>query len=278
MLFLGIDLAWADESAEGAANNSGVVALDPSGRIIDAGWTSGIDRTATWVEATAQRAALLFIDAPLIVNNVDGQRLCEKHVGQRYGWPWRVAANSTNRGSKRRGGVRLRERLEALGWRYSDGRDGAPAGGRVLYECYPYTTIVGAKELRYADRRPVYKRKPKKMRVAEFRPLRASECDELIARVAELASADPPMNLLSHPETRRLVDEPSPQGDDAYKLREDLLDAALCAWTAALWKRWGEERCQVLGIPEDASGPKPLATIIAPARHEQRRQAEAPGC
>ena len=42
----------------------------------------------------------------------------------------------------------------------------------------------------------------------------------------------------------------SPLKDGEYKHREDLLDAAICAWTAALWARWGEVRYQVLGLDE----------------------------
>jgi predicted RNase H-like nuclease len=61
----------------------------------------------------------------------------------------------------------------------------------------------------------------------------------------------------------------------AYKHREDLIDALLCAWTAALCARHGPARCQVLGLPagDAAAGPAswPAATIIVPARPEQRR-------
>ncbi len=44
------------------------------------------------------------------------------------------------------------------GWRYDDGRDGPPTVGRVVSECYPYTAIVGAEELRFDVERPQYKR------------------------------------------------------------------------------------------------------------------------
>ena len=133
----------------------------------------------------------------------------------------------------------------------------------------PYTTIVGARELSHVDQRPRYKRKPRRMRVGDFRPLRAAECDELIRRVVSLKDADPPMQLDTPPETRRLVTEPSPLSDGDYKHREDLLDAAICAWTAALWARWGEARCQVLGLDE-APGDGIPATIIAPCRPARR--------
>src|SRR5207248_1336153 len=47
-------------------------------------------------------------------------------------------------------------------------------------------------------------------------------CDELIRRVAALAQADPPLDLRSHEPTRKLLDEPSPLDNAAYKHREDL--------------------------------------------------------
>ena len=250
---IGIDLARADDG-DRKPNESGVVMVDPKGTVVHAGWTIGVSDTIAWLRENAPANALLFVDAPLIVNNESGQRLCEKQVGQRYG-RWRVSANSTNRQSPRLAGVDLMERLSALGWSYADGTRGPPTlPGRFISECYPYTTIVGACELGYGTERPRYKRKPKRMRIAEYRPVRAAACDELIRRVANLKRADPPMDLKSHPETRRLVTENSPAADKAYKHREDLLDAAIYAWTAAFWLRWGTTRCQVLGAGDTCPG------------------------
>ena len=265
MHFIGIDLAWAEKAKP---NESGIVMLDESGAIVSAGWVVGIDEVVDWLDRYAPSDALLFVDAPLVVNNARGQRQCEKEVGQRY-WRWGVSANSTNLGSRNLAGVTLRKALTERGWRYDDGTAGPPqALGRVFSECYPYTTIVGADELGYIDRRPRYKRKPKRMRIRDFRPLRAAECDELIRRLAALNRTDPPLHLDTHSETSRLVTEPSPLKDADYKHREDLLDATICAWTAALWVRWGEARCQVLGLGD---GPRDCirATIIAPRRHAQ---------
>ena len=243
--------------------------LDPAGNVTEAGWAVGIDDTVAWLDNHAPINVLLFVDAPLVVNNETGQRRCEKQVGQRYG-RWQVSANSTNCRSDHLAGIDLLERLSARGWIYHDGRCGPPAcKGKFISECYPYTTIVGAQELKYTKERPRYKRKPHRMSTAEFLPLRNSECDELIRRVNCLKDTDPPMNLSTHPDTRRLVEDSSPDKRKDYKHREDLLDAALCAWTAALWDRWGETRCQVLGFDETLSV-RLQATIIAPARPEQR--------
>jgi predicted RNase H-like nuclease len=254
------------------ANESGVVALDERGRVLDAGWTRGVDETVDWVTWTAEGSpdVLLFVDASLLVENPGGQRLCETQVGQRYG-RWKVSANTTNVHSPRLAGVTLRRRLEDLGWTYDDGWDGPERTGRRLAECYPYTTIVGVERLGY-DLRPRYKRQPRRQRIAEFRPVRAAACDDLIRRIDGLRDADPPLDLRSHQSTALLVDEPSPHDDRPYKHREDLLDAAICAWTASLWHRHGTDACQVLG-PQRTAG-APAATIIAPCRPEQRR----PGC
>jgi predicted RNase H-like nuclease len=269
MRYLGIDLAWGEGSAVKEPNRSGVVALDADGDIADAGWTIGRDQTLRWIGDQAGEDALLFVDAPLVVENAGGQRAAERQVGQRYG-SWWVSANSTNMSSPRQAGVRLREQLERVGWRYDDGRHGPPSSGRVLSECYPYTTIVGVEELGYDQKRPAYKRAKKGMPAAQAWPIRTAECDELIARIASLRDHEIPIDLLSHETTRTLLDVPSPSKPAAYKQREDLLDAAICAWTAALWHQKGTARCQVLGVEDGSPADRPIATIIAPARITQR--------
>lgn len=266
MRVLGVDLAWSDIAA---ANETGVVALDRDGVVAAAGWTTGVDATRFWIEQFAEPDTAVFVDAPMLVLNGDKQRLCEREVGRAYG-RWQVSANSTNRSSPRLAGVRLRELMEAAGWTYLDGTEG-PRPGRTMSECYPYTTIVGTAELGYDEERPRYKRKPRRMPVAEWRPIRAAACDGLVERMLSLRSADPPLDLRSHPVTAKLIEESSPLEDRLYKHREDLIDASLAAWTAALWQRHGASRCQVLGATDalvDERGAR--ATIIAPARPEQR--------
>jgi predicted RNase H-like nuclease len=89
--------------------------------------------------------------------------------------------------------------------------------------------------------------------------------------MADLRDASLPLDLRSHPVTAQLLDEGSPLDDRAYKHREDLIDACLAAWTAALWVQCGTDRCQVLGEDDvfvDDRGQR--ATIIAPTRPVQR--------
>jgi predicted RNase H-like nuclease len=263
---LGVDLAWAEGSNARAANETGVAAVDGAGHVLDAGWTVGVAATASWVSQWQSDDTLLLVDAPLVVTNPEGQRPCERDVGRYYG-RWKVSANSTNLRSRRLAGVTLRRTLEGRGWIYDDGRNGPPATGKVVSECYPYTAIVGASELGFHEERPTYKRKPKALRTPEFRPVRANACDTLIAALAQLETADPPLRLRSHPVTEQLVSVPSPTDDRSYKHREDLIDALICAWTGLLWIRHGLDRCQVLGVDGAQS---PAATIIAPCRATQR--------
>lgn len=268
--FVGVDLAWAQRADGRPDNESGLVALDAGGRVVEAGWSRGVTATVAWLESVVTpTGAYVFVDASLIVTNDSGQRLCETQVGQRYG-RWKVSANSTNSSSKHRAGVDLLERLEALGWHYDSGLGGPAESGVHVSECYPYTTLVGTPELLYCESvRPLYKRKPRALPPGDWRSLRAQRCDELIGRLAGLASADPPLHLEHHPHTRALVDEPSPINDRDYKHREDLIDAAVAAWTALVWHTHGWSRCQVLGPSESVDGRE--ATIIAPAIAAQRR-------
>ena len=268
--YLGVDLAWREGHPGLPANETGVAVIDPGGQVLDAGWRRGVDDTVMWAGAAAGSGdALMFVDAPLVVRNQAGQRLCETEVGQRYG-RWKVSANTTNLASPRLAGIKFLAHAESGGWQYSDGRSGPPAGGRVLSESYPYATLVGAPELGYDKERPRYKRKPPGLPVAQWRRERATNCDTLISRLSKLDTADPPLLLHSHPVTRQLTGEPSPISDVAYKHREDLIDALLCAWTAALWACHGLQRCQVLGLTAQ-SADTPTATIIVPARPDQRR-------
>jgi Protein of unknown function (DUF429) len=96
--FIGVDLAWREGSADLVANESGVTVIDADGRVLDAAWKRGVEQTIAWVDsAAADGDAVMFVDAPLVVRNETGQRLCEKQVGQRY-WRWKVSANTTNTG------------------------------------------------------------------------------------------------------------------------------------------------------------------------------------
>jgi len=246
------------------------VVLDADGSVLDAGWARGLDDVHAWITRWTVPGSVVAVDAPLLLPNPTGMRPGEREVGRGYG-RWHVSANASNAGMLWQAGRRLRERLERDGLAYDDGLAPHAPGTTTVFECYPYTTLVGVEELGYDERRPRYKRPDPSLPLADRRAARAAACDDLLLRLGRLATAVPPLDLTTHPETRALLDEPSPLVDRAYKHREDLLDAAVAAWTAALRLRT-PHRLQVLGATSDpvqeAHGRR--ATILAPARPAQR--------
>jgi predicted RNase H-like nuclease len=272
--YIGVDLAWGLGSATKAANETGLVALDADGTVVDAGWERGVEAVALWIEQHLGQRTLVAVDASLVVTNATGIREPERQVGQRYG-AWRVSANVTNLATRAQAGVRLLDRLgdHAAYLASTDDMERRTAPG--VFECYPYTTLVGAEELGYDIERPRYKRPDRSLPPATRRAAKAAVFDDLVTRVDGLSRAVPPVRIRSHPVTAALL-EPSGTHGPTYKHREDLLDAVLCAWTAALWERHGDARVQVLGtdgsLPQDARDAHGrLAAIVAPARPEQRR-------
>ena len=272
--FIGVDLAWGEGTPTRQAKETGLAIIDELGTVLDAGWARGINAVAEWILAHAEAGDVIAIDAPLVIPNETGMRLAERQVGMGYG-RWKVAANASNQQMGWQGGVTLRMRLEAEGLRYSSGRTSASPDERTFFECYPYTTMVGMEELGYEVERPRYKRLVTSIPAAAARQLRARECDELIRRMQALIDADPPLDIAAHPVTRVLIDEPSPIADIPYKHREDLLDAALSAWTASIWHRHGDSRVQCLGEGDAPDAEGRVATIVAPARPEQRVKGRA---
>ncbi|MFJ3383361.1 MULTISPECIES: DUF429 domain-containing protein [unclassified Curtobacterium] len=272
--YLGVDLAWGLGTATRRPNETGLAALDAHGRVLDAGWARGVDEVTEWIVQHLGPRTLIGVDASLVVTNPTGIREAERQVGQRYG-RWKVAANPTNLASAASAGARLLDRLTALGVGYvSDTAAMREREGSVVFECYPYTTLVGVEELGYDDERPRYKRLDMSVPAATARARRAVAFDDLVRRLRE-TPLDPPLDLDSHPLTAALR-EPSVLHGPTHKHREDLLDGVLCAWTAAFWDRHGDQRVQILGgdpglpsDPVDEAGRKPV--VVTPARGSQRR-------
>jgi predicted RNase H-like nuclease len=77
--FLGVDLAWSQRA------RTGLAVVDESGRLVSshAAVTDGdIDR---WIAQNAPHARVIAVDAPLVVHNPTGQRVCENLIGKAFG-------------------------------------------------------------------------------------------------------------------------------------------------------------------------------------------------
>ncbi|WNY35235.1 DUF429 domain-containing protein [Curtobacterium flaccumfaciens] len=273
-----------------------MVAMDSDGTITDAGWARGVDAVTDWIAAHLGQRSLIAVDASLVVTNPTGIRESERQVGQRYG-RWKVAANPTNQASAASAGSallgpadRTRRRVRLRHGRHA----GTDRSGDV--RVLPVHDAGGGGGARVRRRTPRYKRLDLRIPAAEARARRAEAFDELVRRLRE-TPLDPPLLLDSHPLTQRLAD-PSVLHGPTHKHREDLLDGALCAWTAAFWERHGDDRVQILGgdpphrhgpdaagaspgnrrrgptLPTDTpdeAGRRPV--VVAPARPSQRGRA-----
>src|SRR5215216_5257850 len=71
MIFIGVDAAWGGQRDRPCRSR-------PVGQICDAAWAIGVSDVAAWICEHADQQTLVFIDAPLVVRNLTGQRLCEK--------------------------------------------------------------------------------------------------------------------------------------------------------------------------------------------------------
>jgi predicted RNase H-like nuclease len=99
------------------ANETGVAVVDGDGQILDAGWTRGVGQAIGWADSAAGDGdAVLFADAPLVVRDGPGQRVCETQAGQRCG-RWKVSANTTNAHPSRLAGVQFPRLAGLSGWR-----------------------------------------------------------------------------------------------------------------------------------------------------------------
>jgi hypothetical protein len=205
--YLGVDLAWRDSTPERPANETGLAVVEADGTVLDAGWARGVDAVEEWVLRWATPGSVVAIDAPVLVPNATGMRASEREVSRSYG-RWHVAANASSASLPWLGGRDLGERLERAGLVLDDGVRPVPEGRSSYFECYPYTTLVGAAELGYDERRPRYKRPDTTLPREARREARAAACDDLLRRLDSLATATPALRLRSHPVSRLLLDEP----------------------------------------------------------------------
>lgn len=245
--FLGIDLAWSDRA------RTGLAVLDESGRLVASTSVVTDDDVVGWVEDHTRAGGgvssggggtppggtfdgvVAAIDAPLVVPNATGRRICEALVSAEFG-PYDAGAHPANRSRALFDPPRGQVLCERLGWdvdpavRPGDGRS-------VAIEVYPHPATITLFGL---SRVIPYKAKPGR----DLESLRAAHGVLLDLLERECGP------LLRLPESRRWAELRAVVGGARRKadLRriEDEVDAILCAYLAWLWGQ-GDERMRVLG-------------------------------
>lgn len=242
--FVGVDLAWGERRASGVA-----VLRGEAGRLqfVSAGTAHTTDEIASAIRGLPG-PRVIAIDAPLVVQNPTGMRLCDRRVTQIYG---RFHAGTYPANLQiLKGRVRAMELARLLGatvlYRANDLRAVGQDERGWAIEVYPHAGMV---DLFGLDRTVKYKRGPVRFRQAGLATLAALFRERL-------PHLDPPLPITAALESFLAVDPCTLRGG-ALKAHEDRLDALFCAYLAAHVARWGERRNCAMG--EASSG-----TIVVP--------------
>ena len=233
MKFIGVDFGWTSQP-------SGVACLDEGLRLVGLDRIEEPQRVVDWIVEVCGEfgPAMVAVDAPTRITNASGMRLCEREAHRRFG-RYDAGCYPSNLGSvfaTRTTG--FGDALERLGFAHAP-RIKPCMPGRYQIECFPHIAAVQFFEL---ERVIKYKKGLRVQRAAGLKRFRRL----LLSRIPSLQAAAG-LKLPAVPVTGGL------------KPVEDKLDAVLCAYAGAWWWRWGLERNDVLGDPEEGY-------IIAPKR------------
>jgi predicted RNase H-like nuclease/ppGpp synthetase/RelA/SpoT-type nucleotidyltranferase len=214
MYFVGLDLAWGEK------NQTGVAAIDSSGRVLHVGVAQDDNDIAAAIEPYVSGDCLVAIDAPLIVKNPTGHRPCERDLNrdfQRFEAGARPAFTERPEFKHPRG-ARI---ASALGLDL----DPSSSSGRRAIEVYPHPATIALFGL---DKTLKYKR-------GTFDD-RQRELLKLMTFIEELDSASPRLRAnrnVGWVELRKRIEAATRPGQ--LDRDEDPVDALLCAYIALYW-------------------------------------------
>jgi predicted RNase H-like nuclease len=223
VVFLGIDLGWYGKP-------SGLASIGMDGRSLDLKDLTRVGNATEalrWIDTqTANRSAVVAVDAPLVISNQTGIRDAERELSREFS-RFHAACHATNLGSAFAQNVlAFSQGLADLGFRH--GPDITPhQKGQFQIEVYPHAATVNLFDL---ARIVKYKKGLRETRGEELHRLR----ELMLARLPQL---NPALSL-------QLPLIPS-KGN--LKSAEDQIDAVLCAYIAAHWWFWAKERNRVYG-------------------------------
>lgn len=223
--FLGIDLAWQSQR-----NPTGGAALTLAGSALTltslAPPLRGLEAVQAFILAHALDRTIVAVDAPLVIPNLTGQRVCELKVSQRYGSRHASCHASNLTLYPDPASVRLSSWLTEHGFQHPTSQ----VGHRTMLEVYPHAAYVALLDRPYIIRY-------KKGTVAE-------KCAGL--REVQTTLAQLPIER-SGGWNELLERDPASMRGAARKEFEDLLDAVFCAYIGYHYWRHGEEGSEIFG-------------------------------
>lgn len=233
--FIGVDLAWRSErNHTGAA----VLAGDRGGAelVALADPIHTLEGVRQFIACHSGETTYVAIDAPLIIGNATGQRLCETEVGRRYGVRDASCHTSNLRLYPSAPSVALATELVDQGYKHaSDAR----SEKKVLLEVYPHAAMVALfdlpKIIKYKKGTAIQKREGLRL---------------LVQHMWRLCDATPA--LCANDKLEKLLTRDCALLRGAHlKMHEDTLDAVLCAYLAYYFWFWALKRNEVFGSVEE---------------------------
>ncbi|MBW4595680.1 MAG: DUF429 domain-containing protein [Brasilonema angustatum HA4187-MV1] len=247
MKFLGIDLGWKSQPS----GLSYLELIDGKLQIQDIDRKESIADILTWIDTcvTPEQPAIIGVDAPTLIPNATGSRLPDKLTHKHFG-KYHAGCYPANLGlpfAERT--VNFGLELEVRGFAHAPTIE-PQKPGRYQIEVFPHPAIVNLFGL---ERILKYK----KGRLSDRR-LELIKLYNYITQI--LPSLDPPLfslrlgGMSSGHAARSLSVSAGdtflpeiPTTGAALKQVEDKLDSLICAYVAAYWWFWGEQRNLVLG-------------------------------
>ncbi|MCC5605366.1 DUF429 domain-containing protein [Nostoc sp. CHAB 5834] len=237
MKFIGIDLGWKSQP-------SGLCCLewiDGQLQLLDLDRKEAIADILSWIDQSVQpdEPAIIAVDAPTLIPNATGSRLPDKlshkHFGKYHAGCY--PANQNLPFAHRT--INFGLELESRGFAHAPTIEPQKLS-RYQIEVFPHPAIVNLFNL---ERILKYK----KGRVNERR-LELIKLQNYLLDI--LPSLSPPLRLCGS--LRQAAGASTflleiPTTGAALKATEDKLDSLICAYVAAYWWYWGEQRNLVLG-------------------------------
>ncbi|MEH1839542.1 MAG: DUF429 domain-containing protein [Nostoc sp.] len=231
MKFIGIDLGWKSQP-------SGLCCLewiDGQLQLLDLNRKEAIADILTWIDQSIQpdEPAIIAVDAPTLIPNATGSRLPDK-LSHKYFGKYHAGCYPANQNlpfADRT--INFGLELESRGFAHAPTIEPQKLS-RYQIEVFPHPAIVNLFNL---ERILKYKKGRLSQRRLELIKLQNYLLDIL-------SSFSPPLRPL------RLGGSfpcEIPTTGAALKATEDKLDSLICAYIAAYWWYWGEERNLVLG-------------------------------
>ena len=217
----GFDLAWKSEKNTTAASFG-----DLNGNYLHLTKVYPALRSLGELKSVIQSEDRLFgvaIDAPLIINNISGQRKCEKLLSMAYGGRG-VSCHSSNLDLyPHPAGVELSLHLKGRGFQHLQNA----ATGKFQIECYPHPAIIEmfglSERLAYKKGKVAYKKQGQTRLSRYIKALEKSRVISLVigSEIEEYLEEEYIWSLTGA----------------ALKVNEDVLDSIVCTYIGALFAK-----------------------------------------